>query len=429
MKHRLTLNAILAVLSMALVLPSCLNDSCDAVVTYTAFQKVYVKPSDFRKPITMLPARQLESPGKIYVYQDYLFVNEMRKGVLVIDNSNPSQPQGIGFLDIPGNVDIAVRNNILYADNYVDVVAIDISNPANPVFVGRSEEALPHNGYSEERGYFMSYQETTTLEEVPCNQNLGVTFERDDMVFVDLNSNTDPAFFAASNADGQAQGEQTGQGGSLARFAVTQGHLYVIDNHRLHVFDLTQSNEPARVSTVILGWGIETIFPVDDKIFIGASNGMHILDNSNPAQPRLVSTFQHATACDPVFVEGNIAYVTLRDGQECLNFTNQLDVVSVADIYNPQLIKSFPMHNPHGLSKNGDALFICENEQGVKIFDASDPNQVGKRQIGSMTGFQATDIITIKERNLAIVIGRDGLFQYDISNPAQPVRMSDLMQL
>ncbi|MBK8279937.1 MAG: hypothetical protein IPK94_07395 [Saprospiraceae bacterium] len=56
----------------------------------------------------------------------------------------------------------------------------------------------------------------------------------------------------------------------------------------------------------------------------------------------MLSTFSHARACDPVYVEGDIAYITLRNGTRCENFTNELDVVDITNITSPRLIKNTP---------------------------------------------------------------------------------------
>ncbi len=62
-------------------------------------------------------------------------------------------------------------------------------------------------------------------------------------------------------------------------------------------------------------WGnVETIFISDEHMYVGTSNGMHILSLEEPSVPILLSTYQHITACDPVVVDGNKAYVTLRSG-------------------------------------------------------------------------------------------------------------------
>jgi len=71
------------------------------------------------------------NPGKIYLYNNLVFINEKGRGVHVINNTNPSAPQKTHFITIPGNYDIAIKNNFLYADNACDLVTIDINNLDN----------------------------------------------------------------------------------------------------------------------------------------------------------------------------------------------------------------------------------------------------------------------------------------------------------
>ena len=89
--------------------------------------------------------QQLERPGKIFLYNSLILINDFEKGIHVYDNSNPSSPSHVAFINIPGNVDIAVRDNILYVDSYVDLVAIDISDPTEVKEIGRTENALSYN--------------------------------------------------------------------------------------------------------------------------------------------------------------------------------------------------------------------------------------------------------------------------------------------
>ena len=71
--------------------------------------------------------REMIKTGKIYIKGDYIFINEKKEGIHVIDNSDPSNPRNISFIAIPGNLDIAVMGNILYGDSYTDLVAVDIT--------------------------------------------------------------------------------------------------------------------------------------------------------------------------------------------------------------------------------------------------------------------------------------------------------------
>jgi hypothetical protein len=116
-------------LAFLLLLLACEED-------YTASSRMGYSPvlltrEKLEGSIKWEPARSLEEPGKIYLFGDYLLVNEKRKGVHVFDNSNPSNPLNTGFIRIPGNIDIAVKDSVLYADNAVDLVAIDISTPGS----------------------------------------------------------------------------------------------------------------------------------------------------------------------------------------------------------------------------------------------------------------------------------------------------------
>ena len=72
----------------------------------------------------------------------------------MIDNTNPASPQNIAFIDIPGNLDIAIKGNIMYADNYADLLTIDISDMQNPNLTCRDEEVFNYH-FNNNLGYFI----------------------------------------------------------------------------------------------------------------------------------------------------------------------------------------------------------------------------------------------------------------------------------
>lgn len=419
--------AIFSVISVGLsltammLLGGCLQDKCQSTTEYTMFEPVYKLPEEMRQPIQTEGPRSLESPGKIYYYQDYLFINELRKGIHIIDNRNPASPVPISFINIPGNIDMAVRQNILYADNYVDLVALDITTPTNPVFLSRTESVFPNAFWRDPvRGYIVEYRETPVTEVKPCDQVSDIWFWRGGNIFIDQVAfdRASPGSFVNSSAGGSIAPAAVGIGGSMARFTIAAGqYMYTVDENNLRVFNLAQGASPSLDAVVPIGWGIETIFPLGQNLFIGANNGMYIYSISNPLQPVQLSRFQHAQACDPVFVSGNVAYVTLRDGNACQNFINQLDVIDVSNLTNPRLLKSYPMHNPHGLSVTDNTLYLCENTQGLKVFDVSNWNAISQHLLSHQKGFTAYDVITLPGKNIAMVIGQNGLRQFDTTDP------------
>lgn len=85
--------------------------------------------------------RSLEQPGKIFLYANWLLVNERYQGIHVFDNADPKHPIAVGFISIPGNVDLAVRGHVLYADHIGDLVAIDITDWHSPREISRVHQA------------------------------------------------------------------------------------------------------------------------------------------------------------------------------------------------------------------------------------------------------------------------------------------------
>ena len=210
-------------------------------------------------------------------------------------------------------------------------------------------------------------------------------------------------------------GPTTGQGGSLARFTIVDNYLYVVDNQSLKTFNIANKNNTVAGPVVQIEQGIETIFPYQNKLFIGARNGMHIFDISQPGTPGKISTYRHITSCDPVVVNGNTAYVTLRSGNTCGGGINVLDVIDISDPGSPDLLQSYDMTGPYGLGIADTLLFVTEGELGMKVYDASDPHQLVT--LDTAVDVQGFDVIAVKEQNLIMVIGNDGFAQYDYSDP------------
>ena len=389
---------------------SCLKDQCETTYTYTAYNPVYMTPESMRESIRLEDERALKNPGKIYFYKQMVFINELGKGVHVFDNSDYSNPTNLGFINIPGNYDVAIKEDVMYVDNSYDLISLDISSISSPRIIDIDEGVFLENLAFNDK-VFLYYEITDETVEVDCdNVYYGQAYYlEDDILFAQENLN--PSSALDQNTSFIGGDSNAGKGGSFARFTISQGHLYTIDLLSLNVFDLSDCKNPDFIEKQELEWGIETIFPLDDKLFIGSNSGLFIFDNSTPQSPSLESKFEHARACDPVFVEGNTAYVTLRNGNACEGFENQMDIIDISDISNPELIASHDMINPHGLSVQNDQVFLCEGSEGLKIIDASDPLSI--QEINHIEDFHAYDVISLSAEVL-MIIGNDGFYQYQI---------------
>lgn len=106
-----------------------LNAACLRRVDSTPLTKytpIFIKKSILVSSIKLNAPTVINEIAKIYISGNYIYISEKYKGVHVIDNSNPSNPVKKAFLTIPGCVDIAVKNDALYADNTVDLICIDL---------------------------------------------------------------------------------------------------------------------------------------------------------------------------------------------------------------------------------------------------------------------------------------------------------------
>lgn len=372
--------------------------------TYRVMAPVYLQMSDVRaRQMVIEPGKELENPGKIYLYGDFLLINEPLKGIHIFDNTNPASPINLNFIPIEGNVDLAVNNNILYADNYVDLLVFDISNIRSIQQVERVENVFNHMYSNSETGVILTFKDTVIT--TTSDQRIGAW----DGLFL-----TNSSIGFSANFSGAAQ--SYGQGGSMARFTLMSGHLYAVDDFSLRVFDVKEPANPKHLQNIELGWGIETIFPFKENLFIGSTTGMHIYDASTPSDPTRLAVFEHAQACDPVVVNDDYAFVTLRSGNACWNGVNELQVVDIRNLREPQLVKAYTMLNPHGLALAGDYLYLAEGQHGLKSFNVSDVLGIDQNQLEFLTQMKSVDIIPGPKS--LIVIGPDGVCQFDYSTPA-----------
>ena len=110
----------------------------------------------FRSEVKWQTAKPIKQNGKIVAYQHFLFIIEPNEGIHVYDNADNSAPVALGFLSIPGNSDLIVKDNILYADSYTDLVKIGIED-GNAVEIGRIELAFEQAFELNSEGIIMGY--------------------------------------------------------------------------------------------------------------------------------------------------------------------------------------------------------------------------------------------------------------------------------
>lgn len=414
-------------LGISILLEGC-TDTCETKVHYTYFEPTFTTMDELRSSALLTEPREMNTVGKIYRKDHFLFINEPGEGIHIIDNTNPSSPIVKNFLRIPGNQDLAVMGNTLYADSFIDLVVFDISETSNIREVNRVENVFsnvyhPSGFYvDQEKGLVTGWTEKEGMEvsKSDCKQNniQPYVYLTDGVAVLD-----GAAFNSAANkslASAPGNGSGPGAGGSMSRFTINSNYLYALDAGFIQPFDISNVRVPEKKDKTYVAWDIETIFPHNENLFLGASSGMYILDVTNPAQPQTIGTYAHIRSCDPVVVDEDYAYVTLRSGTECQGFTNQLEVIDIHDLQNPQLVSTYSMTNPHGLGIDEKTLFVCDGDDGLKVYNAGDINSISNNLLAHYKDINAYDVIPLND--VLVMIGSNGLFQYDYSNP-QDIRL------
>ncbi|MGE5395010.1 MAG: LVIVD repeat-containing protein [Candidatus Saccharibacteria bacterium] len=403
---------------LLLVITSCTDKIYE---TFTANAPVYMSYEALRSAVKMSPPRDINKPGKIYFKDQYVLINEMMKGVHVFDVSDPANPQNKGFIEIPGNVDIAIKDNILYADSYIDLVSIDVSNFDNVTETGRVQRVFPYTlpvydtkypigKIEQEKGVVIAWEVKSIRQEI--EQRYYPVYYYD---YNKANYGLSDAYYSGG-IGGSAGSASYGVGGSMARFALYKDLLYIVNQTSLMTFKLKSSSEATLLNTSYLGWNVETIYTADQHLFLGTQNGLLVQSLEVPERPLTVGSFTHMTSCDPVVIKGDLAFVTLKGGTTCRGGSlNQLDVIRMSDNYSKfNLVKSYPMYGPNGLGIDGDLLFVCDGQAGLKIYNAADPLTITEHPIASFPSINAYDVIPMN--NYLFLIGEDGFLLYDYKN-------------
>ncbi|MFV8375649.1 hypothetical protein [Flavobacterium sp. LB1P62] len=216
-------------------------------------------------------------------------------------------------------------------------------------------------------------------------------------------------FIIGCSESDSAQNGDIGQAGSLAVFAIKGNYLYGVDQMKLNVFSLIDTEKPVKVNEIPIGFDIETLFSFGDNLFIGSRNGMFIYSITNPENPTKLSSVQHFTACDPVIANSTHSYVTLNSNTTCGNNTNVLQVYDTKNLTNPKLIHSRTLTQPKGISfYTTDYLLVCDDV--IKIFNIQNP---AEPILVHSIGKNCFDLI-IRENTL-FAIGNNGVYRYKMN--------------
>jgi len=121
---------------------------------YSEYEPVYMERTNFETSISLQNTRTIENAGKIYVYNNYLFINEKNLGFHVFNNQNPENPIAIKYITSPGATDMAIKNNVVFINQATDLVAIELGTTIQSLNVTKRIENIFPEMLSPDGFYF-----------------------------------------------------------------------------------------------------------------------------------------------------------------------------------------------------------------------------------------------------------------------------------
>lgn len=350
----------------------------------------------------------------------------------MVDNSNPTAPVNLHFINIPGSLDLTIIDDHLYSDMFSALVVFDISDVTLPdliedftvekVFYYNPYRTLDNVSRLEESYVYTQYESIDNSLGIVTGWEVEIRQEplEEQIRYLRLE---DTAVAETTSKDQASGFNKVSTAGSMTRFLTIDRYLYTINFNELVLFSIGENYQPSRFARLETGTQAETLFQLNDLLFVGSTTGMLMYDVTSPSNPNYLNSIEHFRSCDPVVADENYAYVTLRGGTNCFTETNELQIIDIRTPEELSVVARQVMFNPHGLAIHQDYLLVCDGSAGLKVVDVSNRDQ--PEILSTDTIPFAYDIIV--DFPSALVVGEGVLYQYNLSNLPEIVKTNELV--
>ena len=152
----------------------------------------------------------------------------------------------------------------------------------------------------------------------------------------------------------------------------------------------------------------------EDYAYLDHSNGIGVIDISDPTQPWQVTLIDSTINPTCIAVQGRNMYVTFRSTEE-----SGLRIYDISDPVNPDELATLDIQFASYVTVNGDHAFVTYLDS-LHIIDVSNPRN--PREIGICVA-EGADRIDVEDGH-AYLIGWRGMIIVDISDPTDPQQIS-----
>jgi hypothetical protein len=367
------------------------------------------------------------------------YVSGCLSGLHIMDLSNPLEPTEITFLDGVA-LGVSVSNNRAYYTSSMGGVVLDISNPTQPQELGRWRIG--------------------GSEDILVNGDIGVITTEEGCPFVVDVSDPQNVHLVGTELFAQCYLRLVGLVGDYFALRGTAAPFVA----GLRLFDLSNPVQPVQVAAIDTNYSIRDAFIYGNYAYLAASShGLRIVDLSNPVQPFVVATCDDSvnSPCISVTVTGDYAVVGKEWGINIWNVTNHSNptfegsltidheawglfstgttvyapygfyvstsLATVIDISNPEEPVEVGSFGPQGsigrMVVSGTMAYVAGGWNGITIIDATNPDVLFEVECAEPSGFFFDPWeahIAKKDDYLYMPDNYQSLFVVDIHDPTHP---------
>lgn len=395
-------------ISLGLLQIGCSKITGKIRINYTKAQAIYGDLDSLRKIPLVSDPTPIETAVGHFVGEDFILIGERSKGIHVFDNSDMRSPKNISFLAIPFCTEFYVDGSYLYAESGYDLLKINISNIRQPFVQSRMKDAFSNIMYDDKGKALLGFTYESAIDEFEAGSAEAKEIKRQGNLHVDYSEkmiplSTVPNMFAGDNGKSR---------GTINRIGVYYNHIYVVGYDKLHVFN-SEGGAIAKTKTLSIDEESETVYVDRNRLYIGSESmvRIYLLDDRN--NPTFRSKVEHSTSCDPVLAVGDIAYSTLRsvDNEGCSGSENTLMVLDVESSKKAELLESYDLKSPYGMTIINNHLFVGEGNNGITVFDIQDKREPDElKRIGNVFAYDVMAHPT--KQDILIVANRFGIKEY-----------------
>lgn len=371
---------------------------------------------------TVLSSTRLPGvPREIVTSRDIAYIACQRRGMAVVDFSNPREPNQIGFVHTGDALGISLQGSTaVVAAGSEGLAAFDVSDPRKPYHLwidptSGAWDIITHRGIayiSRDDGvvaadvfgsgaptillHFLGERRPSALD--AAGNHLYVTgFDRG-LDVIDIRHPEAPVLV------GQADGSWS----SGWDIRVERG-IASISNGSLHLLNIKDPTSPAFLAALDTpGEALSSVFRGSTILVSDSSSGIAVVDASDPNGPLVVDQWHPGIQSALVARDGNLAVIAEPKKLQVLNLSNPHFPVAAGVFDRSEAIEDVVIEN--------SLAFVADRDFGLRIIDIEDPDrpvQIGVYPLNTATAVAVSGPICALTDSQDLVV-------LDISKPSRP---------